>query len=228
MRALVTTRHGGVSGGPYRSLNLGTRVGDDPAHVAENRARVRAHLPAEPRWLAQVHGARVVPADSVRQPVEADAAYTREPEVVCVVQMADCLPILLCDHDASVVAVAHAGWRGLAGGVVESTLRAIAVPPDRLMAWLGPAIGPAAFEVGSDVRDAFVAGDPGAQPAFVSHRPNKWLADLFALARRRLARAGVQQVYGGGLCTVADTARFFSHRRDRTSGRMGAFIWLAR
>lgn len=226
VRALVTTRAGGVSSGPYASLNLGIAVNDDPAAVAENRRRVRAHLPAEPRWLKQVHGVGVVHADSVTTLVEADAATTRTPGVVCVVQMADCMPVLLAARDGSIVGIAHAGWRGLAGGVVERTIEAMDAGPASIIAWLGPAIGPNAFEVGDEVRAAFVADDASAATAFRPLQAGKWLADLFALARQRLQRAGVAAVHGGGLCTVADPTRFFSHRRDRISGRMGAFLWI--
>lgn len=226
VHALITTRSGGISEGPYRSLNLGTRVGDTAAAVEENRRRVCARLPAEPRWLDQVHGSRAVAADTVDSPVAADAAFTSTPDVVCAIMVADCLPILLCDSAGESVAAAHAGWRGLAGGVVESTITSLDVAPSHLMAYLGPAIGPRAFEVGSEVREAFVAADPAAHAAFAAHTPGKWLADLYLLARQRLARAGIEKISGGGLCTYSQPARFFSHRRDRISGRMAAFIWL--
>lgn len=226
VRALVTTRNGGVSTGPYASLNLGFAVNDDPDAVAENRARVRAHLPSEPRWLKQVHGAGVVTAESVATLVEADASVTRSPGEVCVIQMADCMPVLLAARDGSVIGIAHAGWRGLAGGVVERTIEAMRTDPAKVVAWLGPAIGPDAFEVGDEVRAAFLASDPAAANAFRPLQPGKWLADLFSLARQRLARVGVTAVHGGGLCTVADPIRFFSHRRDRVTGRMGAFLWI--
>ncbi|MBX9962020.1 MAG: peptidoglycan editing factor PgeF [Burkholderiales bacterium] len=226
VRALVTTRSGGVSIGPYASLNLGIAVNDDPKAVAENRARVRAHLPEEPRWLKQVHGATVVAGESVSALVEADASVTRTPGVVCVIQMADCMPVLLATRDGSVIGIAHAGWRGLAGGVVERTIEAMRADPAAMIAWLGPAIGPNTFEVGDEVRAAFVAADPAAVDAFRPLKTGKWLADLFTLARQRLARAGLTAVHGGGLCTVSDPTRFFSHRRDRLTGRMGAFLWL--
>lgn len=225
VRTLITTRQGGVSRGSYRSLNLGLQVGDDPAAVAENRRRVRGSLPAEPRWLTQVHGVLAVAADKIDAPVEADAAFTREPDVVCAVMVADCLPVLLCDRVGRVVAVAHAGWRGLAAGVVERTIAELGVKAEQLMAYLGPAIGPSAFEVGNDVRDAFLACDTGAASAFAPHTHGKWLADLFQLARRRLLQAGVDRVYGGDQCTFSRPDRYFSHRRDKVSGRMGAFIW---
>lgn len=228
VRALITTRSGGVSHGPYRSLNLGTRVGDDPAAVEENRRRVRAHLPAEPRWLDQVHGNCAVAAETLESPVAADAAYTGAPEVVCTVMVADCLPILLCDTKGDRVAAAHAGWRGLASGVIEAAIAAIEIPPSRLMAYLGPAIGPRAFEVGAEVRETFVDADQAADAAFAARAQGKWMADLCLLARQRLAHAGVAQVFGGGICTYSEPARFFSHRRDKVSGRMAAFIWLTR
>jgi polyphenol oxidase len=226
VRAFATTRHGGVSRGPYASLNLGVRVGDDPQAVAKNRERVRALLPAEPRWLQQVHGTEVADADHASLDVAADAAWTRSAGVVCAVQAADCLPVLFCDRDGTTVAVAHAGWRGLSAGVLERTVAAMARPPVELMAWLGPAIGPRAFEVGRDVLDAFTSSDAQCSSAFEPLREGKWLADLYALARRRLSYAGVGRVYGGGWCTANDPDRFFSHRRDRVTGRQAAFIWL--
>lgn len=226
VKTLVTTRLGGVSNAPYDSLNLGIAVGDDPEHVAINRERVRALLPSPPRWLKQVHGARVVSADDITNAPEADAAVTATPAVVCVVQMADCMPVLFATADGRKVGAAHAGWRGLAAGVLENTVAALDADPATVIAWLGPAIGPSAFEVGDEVRDAFVSVDDRAAIAFRAHGPGKWLADLFALARLRLAGAGLSQVHGGGLCTVSDRVRFFSHRRDRVSGRMAAMIWL--
>ena len=227
VKALVTTRKGGVSSGPYASLNLGLRVNDEPAKVERNRALLRAHLPAEPRWLNQVHGNLVVDAGSVRQPVEADAATSRTPDTVCAIMVADCLPVLLADRAGKVVGAAHAGWHGLAAGVIENTVKSMAVPPSELVAWLGPAIGPSAFEVGADVREAFVSTDPGAASAFIDQKPGKWLADLFTLARRRLQAVGIADIHGGGLCTVSDPRRFFSHRRDKVTGRMAALIWIS-
>jgi YfiH family protein len=227
VRTLVTTRNGGVSHGPYASLNLGTRVGDDARAVAENRARLRALLPSEPKWLQQVHGVDVVQADCVTAESAADAAFTRVPGVVCAVQVADCLPVLFCDRAGTRVAAAHAGWRGLSAGVLEQTVSSLGVPPEEVMAWLGPGIGPQKFEVGADVFDRFAADDPAASAAFEPLRDGKWLADLYALARRRLSRAALTAIFGGGLCTFSDPARFFSHRRDRVTGRQGAFIWIA-
>ena len=186
------------------------------------REKLRPLLPAEPAWLRQVHGTRVIDLDADRSR-EGDAAFTRRRHNVCVVQMADCLPVLFADAAGTVVAAAHAGWRGLAGGVLEATLAAMRIPGDRVLAWLGPAIGPRAYEVGEDVLDAF----RGDEAAFSPARPGHWLLDLYAVARRRLGHAGVTQIYGGGICTYSEPQRFFSYRRDRTGARMGAFIWLA-
>ena len=227
VRALSTTRVGGVSTGTYAGLNLGDHVGDVAAAVLANRRLLRAALPAEPLWLRQVHGTRVVDAAVAACGAEADAALSRETGRVCVVMTADCLPVLFCDRAGSVVAVAHAGWRGLAAGVLEQTVATMGTAPDQLLAWLGPAIGPAAFEVGDEVRDAFAAADPAAAAAFAAGATGKWLADLFQLARQRLARLGIAAVFGGGVCTYSDPQRFYSHRRDRTSGRMATLIWLA-
>jgi polyphenol oxidase len=226
VRSLITTRNNGVSTGAHASFNLGLRAGDNPLAVAANRAILRGHLPQDPVWLRQVHGARVVRADEVVELPEADAAYTRQPGTVCAVMIADCMPVLLCDARASVVGVAHAGWRGLSSGVIENTIASMDVAADQLLAFLGPAIGPAAFEVGPDVRDAFLAADAAAGAAFKAHREGKWLADLYLLARQRLSRRGVRRIYGGGLCTLRDPARFYSYRRDKTTGRMAALIWL--
>jgi YfiH family protein len=229
VRARVTTRRGGVSRAPFDSFNLGTHVGDSPEAVAANRALLRRHLPAEPLWLDQVHGTEAVAADAGGSGgvVCADASVSRTLDAVCVVMTADCLPVLFCDDAGTVVAAAHAGWRGLVAGVLETTLARMAVAPEQVMAWLGPAIGPTAFEVGDEVRAAFVALDPGAAAAFVAREAQgKWLADLFTLARLRLARAGVRRVYGGGVCTVNEVDRFFSYRRDGKTGRFASLIWL--
>src|SRR5579859_6684424 len=226
VRALITTRNGGRSAGPYASMNLGLSVGDDPVIVESNRRLLKTFLPAEPNWLNQVHGTRVVKAESLAEPAEADASVATSPGCVSVVMVADCLPILITDRIGSIVAVAHAGWRGLAAGIIENTIRAIEARPEHLLAYLGPAIGPSAFEVGDEVRDAFTAVDRAAQAAFRPHQPGKWLADLFLLARQRLAKAGLVNIYGGGQCTYSDPARFFSHRRDKVSGRMAALIWI--
>jgi hypothetical protein len=229
VRAFVTTREGGVSRGEYGSLNLGAKGGDDPASVAANRAIVRAHLPDEPCWLAQVHGDRVADLDLVARGSrpEADAAVTSTPGRVAAVLTADCLPVFLSRDDGSRVAVAHAGWRGLAAGVLENVVAAVGGPPGRMLAWLGPAIGPRAFEVGPEVRAAFVAGHAAAGAAFAPLGGGKFLADLYALARLRLAAAGVERVSGGGYCTFTEAGRFFSYRRVKESGRLGAFLWIA-
>jgi len=226
VRSLMTTRTGGVSQAAWASLNLGDHVGDDPARVAANRARLRERLPAEPGWLGQVHSARVVELgrDAER---EADAAFTRQAGQVCAVLTADCLQVLFCDRAGSVVAAAHAGWRGLADGVLEAAVAAMQVPPDAVLAWMGAAIGPRAFEVGDEVREAFVDRHPEAAAAFVPQPvPGKWLADLYQLARIRLDRIGVQAIYGGGRCTFSETGVFFSYRRDGVTGRMASLIWL--
>ncbi|MDP2811352.1 MAG: peptidoglycan editing factor PgeF [Rhodocyclaceae bacterium] len=226
VRSLQTLRGAGCSLAPWDSFNLGDHVGDDPAHVEANRAALRDHLPAEPAWLKQVHGIATVNPKKSPKMKEADAALTRDPGTVCAVMTADCLPVLFCDRAGTVVAAAHAGWRGLAGGVLESAIAAMAVPAGELLAWLGPAIGPSAFEVGDEVRAAFLADDPAAAEAFVPHGAGKWLADIYALARRRLQRAGVDAIYGGNFCTFSEPERFFSYRRDGVTGRMASLIWL--
>ena len=226
VRACMTTREGGVSPPPWASFNLGDHVGDDPAHVAANRARLRESLPAEPGWLRQVHSARVAELGREQNP-EADAAFTRARGQVCAVLTADCLPVLFCDRAGSVVAAAHAGWRGLAHGVLEATVAAMDVAPGEILAWMGAAIGPEAFEVGDEVRAAFVARHPQAAAAFAPHAPGKWLADIYALARIRLGAVGVGAVHGGGRCTFTEAETFFSYRRDGVTGRMAALIWLA-
>lgn len=227
VQSFVTTRNGGASRGPFASFNLGLRCDDDLTAVQKNRAQLTGLLPQAPRWLHQVHGPRVVDADTLDGETDADASVARRPGTVCAIMIADCMPVLLCDDSGSVVAGAHAGWRGLSSGVVENTVAAMNTDPARLLAWLGPAIGPAAFEVGDDVREAFLAADANAAAAFQPYRAGKWLADIFMLGRQRLAACGVTRVYGGGDCTVADSQRFYSYRRDKVTGRMAAFIWLA-
>jgi YfiH family protein len=224
VKSLMTTRDSGVSGVPWASFNLGDHVGDEPAHVAANRARLRLQVPSEPRWLKQVHSAKAVEAGAGVP--EADASFTRQTGIVSVVLTADCLPVLFCDRAGSVVAAAHAGWRGLAGGVLEATVAAMQVPPGEILAWMGAAIGPQAFEVGDEVRQTFVAQHPEAATAFIQHAPGKWLADIYQLARIRLNGIGVQAVYGGGHCTYTETDSFFSYRRDGVTGRMASLIWL--
>jgi YfiH family protein len=229
VRAAVTTRAGGVSAAPYASLNLGVHVGDVPVQVTQNRARLRAalQLTAEPVWLRQVHGTQVARLPATPDVLEADAACTEAAGVACAILTADCLPVLFCDEAGSVVAAAHAGWRGLLAGVLENTVAAMNVTPSRVLAWLGPAIGPQAFEVGGEVRAAFVARDAAAAQAFMpAAAPGKYLCDLYMLARQRLRACGVEQIYGGGLCTFTDAERFYSFRRDGSCGRMASLIWL--
>lgn len=247
VRSLLTTRSGGVSRAPYASLNLADHVGDDPLAVAINRQRLSTHLPSPPCWLNQVHGVDVVDAQragGLPTPV-ADAALARVPGVVCGVLTADCLPLLLCDRQGSVVAAVHAGWRGLLAGVVQQTVRAMAIDGDELLAYLGPAIGPQAFVVGDEVRAAFVDSSARAAAAFqpIAEAPAGggagsttgramgqaagWLADIYLLARQALADVGVEATFGGEYCTVHDASRFFSYRRDGATGRMASLIWLA-
>ena len=227
VKALQTTRNGGVSSAPYDSLNLGDHVGDAPLVVARNRVLLASLLPSEPVWLKQVHGTTVIDTEVAGCGApQADACISRHRGAVCVVMTADCLPVLLCNEQGSVVAAVHAGWRGLCDGVIEQAVRAMDVLPQTLMAWLGPAIGPHAFEVGNEVRDAFVVRQPQAAAAFLPGVPGKWLADLCRLARLRLNALGVTRVHGGGWCTYNERERFFSYRRDGVTGRMGTFIWL--
>lgn len=225
VRAVSTTRHGGVSAAPFASFNLGDHVGDDPAAVAENRTRLMQalSLPAAPAWLRQVHGTRVV--DAAQGGCEADAARTGRAGVVCAVLTADCLPLLLCNSAGTQVAAVHAGWRGLAAGVIEAALDGMGEGKE-IMAWLGPAIGPAAFEVGDEVQAAFMTQDASTQAAFQPLPAGRWLADIYQLARRRLAAGGVTRIYGGHWCTYSETERFYSYRRDGICGRMATMIWL--
>jgi YfiH family protein len=232
VRAVFTLRGGGVSTGLCASLNVGTAVDDDPAAVAENRRRIADsfNLPSEPAWLAQVHGNQVLRLGALAESgAKADAAVTTAVGQVCVIQVADCLPVLFSARDGSVVGAAHAGWRGLAAGVLEATVAALDVPPAQLLAWIGPGIGQAHFEVGPEVREAFM-GMPGtgaaAAAAFVANARGRWQCDLVALARLRLAALGLTGIYGGRWCTYADAENFYSHRRDGRSGRMAALIWL--
>jgi len=225
VKACVTTRAGGVSLAPFDSLNLGNHVDDDPLAVAENRRRLTDRFAMRPAWLQQVHGIEVVEADPA-QVMTADASWTATPGIACTAMTADCLPVLFCNSAGTRVAAAHAGWRGLVSGVLEATLDSLAVPADEVLAWLGPAIGPQAFEVGAEVREAFVAVQPEAAKAFVpSPNAGKFLADIYALARLRLAARGVTAVYGGGWCTVSDP-RFFSYRRNPRTGRFASLVWI--
>lgn len=219
----------GASIAPFDRCNLGLRCGDDAAIVERNRAALVAQLklPSAPRWLRQVHGASVASFENAACGLEpdADAGVTTTPGVVLAILTADCLPVLFCSHDGRVIGAAHAGWRGLAAGVLERTVAAMRTPPGKLLAWFGPAAGPDAYEVGEEVRAAFVDGDPAAAAAFVPTRSRHWLCDLYALARRRLALAGVRHVYGGEFCTISDSQRFFSYRHDSHTGRMATLIW---
>ncbi|HTC44392.1 MAG TPA: peptidoglycan editing factor PgeF [Steroidobacteraceae bacterium] len=234
VRAVFTLRAGGVSTGHCASLNIGAQVQDDPAAVAENRRRLITafDLPAEPTWLTQVHGAAVSRLEPRHEPsLNADAVVTAATGRVCVIQVADCLPVLFAARDGSVIGAAHAGWRGLAAGVLENTLTQLGVRPAQLLAWIGPGIGPAHFEVGAEVRDALIESAPknGTGQAADAFQPNargRWQCDLVALIRQRLAAAGLIGIHGGNWCTFADAERFFSHRRDGRSGRMAALIWL--
>jgi YfiH family protein len=230
VRVLSTLRGdagSGVSKAPYACFNLGDHVGDDPVAVTENRRRLKTgmSLPAEPSWLAQVHGVTVADLDSADFKGPADAAVARGAGKVCAILTADCLPIVLATDSGDMVAAAHAGWRGLAAGVIEATVRAMAVPAGRLMAWLGPAIGPQHFEVGAEVRDALLSGDAHAVDGFAQNSRGRFMADLWMLARRRLETLGVIRIYGGGECTFTRTDRYFSHRRDGITGRQATLIW---
>jgi polyphenol oxidase len=231
VRAISTTRQGGFSKGAWSSMNLGAHCGDQETAVARNRALLRNYLPAEPVWLRQEHGTRVFQhaitgvSPSVAADLVADAQLATRPGQVCAILSADCLPVLLCNREGTRVAAAHAGWRGLAAGVLEQTVRSLACAPGALMAWLGPAIGPGAFEVGDDVRTAFISRDDRAAAAFVQHG-GRWLCDLYELARHRLEQAGVREITGGGYCTYSEPERFFSYRRDKVTGRMASLVWL--
>lgn len=228
VRTLITTRNGGFSGGAYTSLNLGLHVGDDAAAVGQNRERVRQKVGKNIAYLNQVHGIAVADAaDAVRHLRDADAVVASDNQTACAVMTADCLPVLLCDVSGSVVGAAHCGWRSLAGGVLHHTTAKMAAAPSDIMAYLGPAIGPQSFEVGEDVRQAFCATLPEADTAFVPQGGQKYLADIYTLARLMLQREGIRQIYGGGFCTVLQREHFFSYRRDKQTGRMASIIWLA-
>lgn len=226
VQAVTTTRQGGVSAPPYASLNLADHVGDDPAAVAENRQRLAHHLalPATPLWLQQHHGCSVARAAENGLNPHADACYSETPGEVCAVLTADCLPLLVTTRSGDAVAAIHAGWRGLAAGVIEATL-AHFPPNDPLLIWLGPAIGPTAFEVGEEVREAFLRRDPGDRVAFAPSRPGHWWADLYTLARRRIAPFRPACIVGGERCTYRESEHFFSYRREGRCGRMVSLIW---
>lgn len=228
VRALHTLRSGGASAGAYASFNLGEHVGDDPARVAQNRAnlRIAARLPADPVWLRQVHGTRVVDAAAATPGIEADGAYARRPYVVCGVMTADCLPIFVCDRKGGEVGLLHAGWRGLAAGIIEAALNELQSPAEELLVWFGPAIGPRAYEVGAEVRAAFMRHDARAADAFAPGAGDRWYMDLCRLARQRLAARGVTAIYGGAYCTATQPDLFFSYRRDGVTGRMASLIWF--
>ena len=229
VKALQTTRIGGLSQPPYANLNLGTHVNDDPLTVAINRQLLSPFLPSEPVWVNQVHGTHVIDAAQTTCLEDADAAFTTHPNVVCVTMTADCLPVLLCDEAGTIVAAVHAGWRGLCDGVIEAAVNKMATDNSRILAWLGPAIGPQAFAVGDDVRQQFLHKDANAMVAFKPNG-NKWLCNIYTLAKQRLQRLGITQIYGGGVdedfCTFTDEERFFSFRRDNVTGRMASMIWL--
>jgi YfiH family protein len=231
VHAAFTTRVGGVSAAPWDSFNLASHVGDAHGDVAANRARLKTllGLPVEPAWLSQVHGTVVADLDSpLPGVITADASVARTEGRVCVVMVADCLPVLFASRDGSRIAAAHAGWRGLASGVLEQTVKALDVPGEELIAWLGPAISQSHFEVGEEVRETFVKADRAANSRFKMNARGRWQADLFGLARLRLASLGVTDVHGGDCCTYADRERFYSHRRDGKGGRMAALIWRER
>jgi YfiH family protein len=228
VHALVTLRTGGYSSGPYASFNLADHTEDDPAAVRRNRALLREYfrLPAEPVWLQQVHSNRIIRAEQDHIGTEADGSWTTSPGVVCVALTADCLPVLICNRDGTRVAAAHAGWRGLHAGVISNAVRSLHCDPGELMVWLGPAIGPGAFEVGPDVVQAFSESDPENAAAFRRTDEQHWLCDLYRLARLELARLGIASIYGGNDCTFTDKQRFYSYRRDGKTGRMASLIWL--
>ncbi len=229
VKALQTTRTGGVSQGAYTSLNLGAHVNDDPIAVAKNRQLLSAYLPSEPVWVNQVHGVEVIDAAASSCLENADASFTTKPNVVCVTMTADCLPVLLCDKKGTVVAAVHAGWRGLCDGVIEAAVAKMQVPANEILVWLGPAIGPNAFEVGDDVRKQFMAKESKAALAFIPHG-DKWLCNMYQIAQQRLNAVGVTEIYGASVnedfCTYTDEVRFFSFRRDNVTGRMASMIWL--
>ena len=232
VHAAFTTRLGGVSAPPWDSFNVATHVGDSPESVAANRKllREKLQLPTDPAWLNQVHGVDVVDLDAAHTfaaPPTADASFSRAANRVCVIMVADCLPVLFASRDGKTIGAAHAGWRGLANGVLENTVRAMGVPPGDLSAWLGPAISQEHFEVKDEVRAAFVNADPESASDFAPNPRGRWQADLAGLARRRLAALGVNDVIGGKWCTFSDPKRFYSHRRDGKGGRLAALIWTA-
>jgi len=233
VHAVSTLRSGGVSTGPYQGLNLGDHVGDVPGSVSENRRRLQRalRLPSAPAWLSQVHGTTVVdaarPGSVATGFPQADATMTTEVGIVCAVLTADCLPLVLCDRQGTRVAAVHAGWRGLAAGIIERTVEALDVPALELLVWMGPAIGPTAFEVGTEVRERFTVHDPASQQAFQPGNQDRYLADITLLARQRLQRLGIEAIYGGRWCTYSQPESFYSYRRDGDTGRMATLIWMS-
>ncbi|MBA3696136.1 MAG: peptidoglycan editing factor PgeF [Methylotenera sp.] len=230
VKALQTIRTGGVSKPPYETLNFGEHVKDNPLSVAHNRQLLSPYLPSEPVWMNQIHSTQVIDAAKSGCLKNADGAFTTEANVVCVTMTADCLPVLLCDKTGTVVAAVHAGWRGLCDGVIEAAIAKMPAKPEDILAWLGPAIGPNAFEVSDDVREQFMHEDEQATAAFKPHS-DKWLCDIYTIAKQRLISVGVKAIYGSSVneefCTYTDKTRFFSFRRDNTTGRMASLIWLA-
>lgn len=228
IQAYTTTRNGGVSNTPYDSFNLATYVGDDLAAVEKNRTLLQTalQLPNTPLWLTQTHSIDVVQTDLQPTNIEADASYTKQPHIVCAVQTADCLPLLICDRAGTTVAAVHAGWKGLGAGIIENTVQQLKIPAQELLVWLGPAIGPTVFEVGTEVYELFTAHDANAAQGFKSIDTNKWLADIYLLAKQRLHACDVNAIYGGEFCTYTDSERFFSYRRDQQTGRMASLIWI--
>lgn len=227
VHAIQTTRQGGFSDPPFCSLNLGAHVQDHPITVVKNRQLLDQFVPSKPVWLNQVHGTNVIDAALSSCVQDADASFTTQSNVVCVTMTADCLPVLLCDKHGTAVAAIHAGWRSLCDGVIENAVLAMGLKAEDLLAWLGPAIGPDAFEVGAEVRQAFIEKDTNARQAFQPHA-DKWLANLYLLATQRLNNVGIKAIYGGGDCTYSSPERYFSFRRDGMTGRMATMIWLAK
>jgi polyphenol oxidase len=228
IKAFTTTRANGFSSAPFDSFNLAAHVGDSVEAVAQNREYLRKvlQLRHEPFWLLQTHSTTVVEAENEALYLTADASYTREVNTVCAVLTADCLPLLICDQNASCVAAVHAGWKGLLGGIIEEALKALKTPGEDLLAWLGPAIGAGVYEVGEEVQEKFIAHDISAKASFRPLSKNKYLMDIYSLARQRLARQNITRVYGGEFCTLTQKDKFFSYRRDRETGRMASLIWI--
>jgi purine-nucleoside/S-methyl-5'-thioadenosine phosphorylase / adenosine deaminase len=226
IKAGTTLRNGGVSSAPYNSLNLATHVGDELSAVKQNRGLLNAKVPNAPQWLEQTHSTKAVLLPSEEIIPKADAAYTTKKNVVCSVMTADCLPLLITDKEGSCIAAIHAGWRGLCDGIIETTIKNLAVEPESLLVWLGPAIGPDVYEVGEEVYHAFIKDDDEAKQAFTSVSEGHWLFDIYHLAKLRLNKIGVKQIYGGDRCTLSEEQDFFSYRRDGVTGRMASMIWI--